>query len=93
MGSVPAAGRCDGQSFEASISSELGASGRKESEMRDLLLGMPMSLDGFVAGPNGSADGQAWKRTSVAPAALACELGARSASGECQRLPDWCRSG
>jgi dihydrofolate reductase len=47
--------------------------------MRDLILGMSMSLDGFVAGPNGendwvfatgSPDAKAWKLKSVAGAGV-----------------------
>lgn len=54
--------------------------------MRDLILGMSMSLDGFVAGPNGendwvfatgSPDGKAWKLKSVSAAGVHA-VGARS---------------
>jgi len=57
--------------------------------MRDLILGMSMSLDGVVAGPNdendwvfstGSPDGKAWKVKSVASAGVHI-MGARSYAG------------
>ena len=57
--------------------------------MRDLILGMSMSLDGFVAGPNdendwifstGSPDGKEWKVTSVSSAGVHI-MGSRSFAG------------
>ena len=57
--------------------------------MRDLILGMSMSLDGFVAGPNdendwifstGSPDGKAWKLKSVSSAGVHI-MGSRSFAG------------
>jgi len=57
--------------------------------MRDLILGMSMSLDGFVAGPNGendwvfstgSPDGKAWKLKAVANAGVHI-MGSRSYAG------------
>ena len=57
--------------------------------MRDLILGMSMSLDGFVAGPNdendwifstGSPDGKAWKLRSVSSAGVHI-VGSRSFVG------------
>ena len=57
--------------------------------MRDLILGMSMSLDGFVAGPygendwvfsTGSPDGKAWKARSVASAGGHI-MGSRSYAG------------
>ena len=43
-------------STDVSISGWLVRRGVKEIEMRDLILGMSMSLDGFVAGPNDEND-------------------------------------
>lgn len=57
--------------------------------MRDLILAMSMSLDGFVAGPNnendwvfstGSPDGKAWKLKSVSGAGVHI-VGSRSFAG------------
>ena len=57
--------------------------------MRDLILGMSMSLDGFVAGPNdendwifstGSPDAKAWKLRSVSSAGVHI-MGSRSYAG------------
>jgi dihydrofolate reductase len=57
--------------------------------MRDLILGMSMSLDGFVAGPNdesdwifstGSPDGKAWKLKGVSSAGVFI-MGGRSFAG------------
>jgi dihydrofolate reductase len=54
--------------------------------MRDLILGMSMSLDGFLAGPNdesdwifstGSPDGKAWKLSSISTAGVHI-MGSRS---------------
>src|SRR4051794_31885732 len=54
--------------------------------MRDLILGMSMSLDGFLAGPNdesdwifstGSPDGKAWKLKSISGAGVHV-MGSRS---------------
>jgi dihydrofolate reductase len=60
-----------------------------DRKMRDLILGMSMSLDGFVAGPNnendwilptGSPDGKAWKLRSVSSAGVHI-MGSRSFAG------------
>lgn len=57
--------------------------------MRDLILGMSVSLDGFVAGPNGEIDwvfstggpdGKAWKLKSVSAAGVHI-VGSRSFTG------------
>ena len=57
--------------------------------MRDLILGMSMSLDGFVAGPNGETDwifstggpdGKAWKLGTVSSAGVHV-MGSRSFAG------------
>jgi dihydrofolate reductase len=72
-----------------SISGWLVRRGVKEIEMRDLILGMSMSLDGVVAGPNdendwifssGSPDGKAWKLRSVSSAGVHI-MGSRSFAG------------
>jgi dihydrofolate reductase len=63
----------------------LGSYQRKENAMRELILGMSMSLDGFVAGPegeaewvfNGDQEGIAWKVENLWNAGLHI-MGSRS---------------